>query len=74
MTLEEDDYTLEDAQAAYSGVSALVELLGACQPGQQVTGIFIHSLLVDVRAHMENVVDALRHGGVDVHTAATAVQ
>jgi hypothetical protein len=56
---DEDDFTLVDAEAAYSGVSALVELLGACPPGYQVTGIFIHSLLVDVRMHLENVVGAL---------------
>lgn len=59
MTPDDDDYTLDDAQAAYSGVSALVEMLGACPPGYQVTGIFIHSLLLDVRMHLENVVGAL---------------
>lgn len=74
MTLEDDDYTLEDAQAAYDGVSALVELLGACQPGQQVTGIFIHSLLTDVRAHLENVVGNLRHNGADMYAACGVVQ
>lgn len=56
---DQEDFTLIDAQAAYSGVSALVELLGGCQPGYQVTGIFIHSLLLDVRMHLENVVGAL---------------
>lgn len=65
-----EDFTLVDAQAAYSGVSALVELLSACPPGHQVTGIFIHSLLVDVRMHLENVVDNLRpHTVAHVHQA-----
>lgn len=54
-----DDSPLVDAQAAHRGVSALVELLGACEPGQQVTGIYIRSLLVDVRMHLDNVVDEL---------------
>lgn len=57
---EEAEYTLIDAEAAYAGVSALVELLSACPPGQQVTGIFIRSLLVDVQMHLANVVDNLR--------------
>lgn len=56
---EDEDFTIVDAQAAYSGISALVEMLGACPPGHQVTGIFIHSLLLDVRMHLENVVGAL---------------
>lgn len=55
----EDDFTLIDAQAAYSGVSALVEILAGCPPGYQVTGLFIHSLLLDVRMHLENVVGSL---------------
>lgn len=59
-TAEEAEYTLIDAEAAYAGVSALVELFSACPPGQQVTGIFIRSLLVDARMHLENVVDNLR--------------
>jgi hypothetical protein len=57
---EEADIALEDAESAYRGVSALVELLAACKPGQQITGIFVHSLLVDVRMHLENVVGSLR--------------
>lgn len=57
--ITEEEFTLIDAQAAYSGVSALVEMLGACPPGYQVTGIFIHSLLLDVRMHLENVVGGL---------------
>lgn len=59
MITEDEGFTLVDAQAAYSGVSALVEMLGACPPGYQVTGIFIHSLLLDVRMHLENVVGSL---------------
>lgn len=58
---DDDDYTLDDAKAAYGGISALVELLGACKPGQQVTGVFILSLLVDVRMHLESLVSALEH-------------
>jgi hypothetical protein len=57
---EEADFALVDAESAYRGVSALVELLGACQPGQQITGIFVHSLLLDVRMHLDNVVSSLR--------------
>lgn len=56
----DDSNTLADAQAAFSGVSCLVEILGKCAPGEQVTGIFIRSLLVDVKMHLDNVVDALR--------------
>ncbi len=56
---ENAENTLADAEAAYSGVSALVELLSGCQPGHQITGIFIRSLLEDVRAHLENVVGGL---------------
>jgi hypothetical protein len=56
---ENAEFTLADAEAAYSGVSALVELLNGCQPGHQITGIFIRSLLEDVRAHLENVVGGL---------------
>ena len=59
MITEDEEFTLVDAQAAYSGISALVEMLGACPPGYQVTGIFIHSLLLDVRMHLENVVGGL---------------
>lgn len=70
---DEDDFTLIDAQAAYSGVSALVELLGACPPGQQVTGIFIRSLLIDVRMHLENVVDAMRVAPPIQEVAASGV-
>lgn len=57
---EEDEFVALDAEAAYRGVSALVELLSGCQPGYQVTGIFIHTLLVDVRMHLENVVGSFR--------------
>lgn len=56
---QDAEFTLSDAEAAYSGVSALVELLNGCQPGHQITGIFIRSLLEDVRAHLENVVGGL---------------
>lgn len=68
---EQAEFTLIDAEAAYSGVSALVELLSACPPGQQVTGVFIRSLLVDVRMHLENVVDALSpHTAVELCKSA----
>lgn len=73
MTLNDDDFTLEDAQAAYGGVSALVELLGACQPGQQVTGIFIRSLLLDVRMHLDNVVQGLQPTLAEVHPVAAGM-
>jgi len=56
----EAEFVLIDAESAYHGVSALVEILGACKPGQQITGIFVHSLLVDVRMHLEAVVGGLR--------------
>lgn len=57
---EEVEFVALDAQAAYRGISALVEILSGCQPGYQVTGIFIHTLLVDVKCHLENVVSGLR--------------
>jgi len=57
---EDAEFVALDAQAAYHGVSALVEMLGACKPGEKVTGIFIHSLLLDVRMHLENVVEGVR--------------
>lgn len=57
---EEVEFVALDAQAAYRGISALVELLSGCQPGYQVTGIFIHTLLLDVQCHLENVVSGLR--------------
>jgi hypothetical protein len=56
----EDEYVALDAEAAYHGVSALVEMLGACKPGEKVTGIFVCSLLQDVQAHLLNVVGGLR--------------
>jgi hypothetical protein len=62
---EDSEFARVDAEAAYRGVSALVEILSGCQPGYQVTGIFIHSLLVDVRMHLENVVGSLRVGTVE---------
>lgn len=55
-----EEYLALDADAAYHGVSALVEMLGACKPGEKVTGIFICSLLQDVQAHLFNVVGGLR--------------
>jgi len=54
-----EEYLALDAEAACHGVSALVEILGVCKPGEQVTGIFIRSLLQDVQAHLFNVVDSL---------------
>jgi hypothetical protein len=59
-TDEDDGAPLQDVQAAYKRVSALVELLGACEPGQQVTGIFIHGLLQDVRMYLGQALDDLR--------------
>ena len=56
----DDEYVVLDAEAAYHGVSALVEMLGACKPGEKVTGIFVCSLLQDVQAHLYNVVGGLR--------------
>jgi hypothetical protein len=52
---------LDDAQAAHGSISVLIELLGGCEPGQQVTGVFMRSLLMDVRMHLDNVVEALRY-------------
>lgn len=57
---EEFDFVALDAQAAYRGLSFLVQILAACKPDEQITGIFIHALLVDILAHLENVVDGLR--------------
>ncbi len=57
------EYVLADAESAHRGVSALVELLSGCAPGQQVTGVFIRSLLMDVQMHLELVVDALQPRG-----------
>ena len=56
----DDDNTLADAHAAHCGVNCLVEILGKCAPGEQITGVFIRSLLLDVKMHLDNVVDALR--------------
>jgi hypothetical protein len=60
---DDDGAPLHDVQAAHRRVSALVELLGGCEPGQQVTGIFIRSLLEDVRMYLELAVDNLRPVG-----------
>ena len=71
---EEAEFVALDAQAAYHGVSALVEMLGACKPGERVTGIFIHTLLVDVRMHLENVVGSLRVGAPSATLQARELQ
>lgn len=71
---DEAEFAALDAQAAYHGVSALVEMLGACKPGERVTGIFIHTLLVDVRMHLENVVGSLRVGVVPTTFQAHEIQ
>lgn len=57
----EEAYVLMDAEAAQGSVGALVEILGGCPPGQQVTALFMRSLLADVKMHLDNVVDGLRH-------------
>lgn len=61
---DQDEYLLVDAESAQGSVGALVEILSGCTPGQQVTGIFMRSLLLDVKMHLDNVVDGLRvlHG------------
>lgn len=57
---EEVEFVALDAEAAYRGLSFLVQILAACKPEEQITGIFIHALLVDILAHLENVVSGLR--------------
>lgn len=57
---EDNEELLADAESAQGSVGALVEILSGCTPGQQVTGVFMRSLLVDVKMHMDNVVDGLR--------------
>lgn len=59
----EDVYLLLDAESAQGSVGALVEILSSCEPGQQVTAVFMRSLLADVKMHLDNVVDGLRHPG-----------
>ena len=58
---EDDAFLLLDAESAQGSVGALVEILGGCTPGQQVTGVFMRSLLQDVKMHLDSVVDGLRH-------------
>ncbi|UUZ68090.1 hypothetical protein LP416_27885 [Polaromonas sp. P2-4] len=58
---DEEAFLLIDAESAQGSVGALVEILGGCTPGQQVTGVFMRSLLADVKMHLDNVVDGLRH-------------
>ena len=58
--IDQDEYLLADAESAQGSVGALVEILSGCTPGQQVTGIFMRSLLLDVKMHLDNVVDGLR--------------
>jgi hypothetical protein len=57
---EDNEELLADAESAQGSVGALVEILSGCTPGQQVTGVFMRSLLVDVKMHMDNVVEGLR--------------
>lgn len=52
---------LTDAEAAHGTVGALIELMSSCAPGQQITAVFMRSLLCDVKAHLDNVVDGLMH-------------
>ena len=59
--IDDDEELLVDAESAQGSVGVLVEILGGCTPGQQVTGVFMRSLLADVKMHLDNVVDGLRH-------------
>ena len=56
----ENEYLLIDAETAQGSVGVLIELIDGCKPGQQVTAIFMRSFLVDVKMHLDNVVDGLR--------------
>ncbi|MBK9440743.1 MAG: hypothetical protein IPN53_05250 [Comamonadaceae bacterium] len=64
VALDDDDsgeeYLALDAQAAYRSLNFLVQILAACKPEEQITGIFIHAVLADILAHLENVVSGLR--------------
>ena len=55
-----DEYLALDAEAAYRSLNFLVQILEACKPEEQITGIFIHAVLADILAHLENVVSGLR--------------
>lgn len=55
-----DEYLALDAEAAYRSLNFLVQILAACKPEEQITGIFIHAVLADILAHLENVVSGLR--------------
>ena len=57
---EEFDFVALDAEAAYRSLNFLVQILAACKPEEQITGIFIHAVLADILAHLENVVSGLR--------------
>ena len=61
MSGDDDGFLLIDAESAQGSVGALVEILGGCTPDYQVTGIFMRCLLEDVKLHLDNVVDGLRH-------------
>ena len=61
MSGDDDVFLLIDAESAQGSVGALVEILGGCTPDHQVTGIFMRCLLEDVKLHLDNVVDGLRH-------------
>lgn len=60
----ESQYLLIDAESAQGSVGVLIELMDGCAPGQQITAVFMRSLLVDVKMHIDSVVDGLQHLGV----------
>ncbi len=57
--LENQDLLI-DAESAQGSIGVLIELMAGCAPGQQVTAIFMRSFLLDVKMHLDNVVDGLR--------------
>ena len=57
----ENEYLLVDAESAQGSVGVLIELMDGCAPGQQITAVFMRSLLVDVKMHIDSVVDGLQH-------------
>lgn len=57
----ENEYLLVDAKSAQGSVGVLIELMDGCAPGQQITAVFMRSLLVDVKMHIDSVVDGLQH-------------
>ena len=57
----ENEYLLIDAESAQGSVGVLIELMNSCAPGQQITAVFMRSLLVDVKMHIDSVVEGLQH-------------